>query len=55
MIDGKLEQKIRDVEIRTSWAVLSTWTKMSYKEKINVLMKEYFLGFKRIEDIIGGR
>ena len=51
-IDDKLDQKIRNVKIQTTWRVLSSMTDVSYKEKIHMLMKEYFLSFSRIEDII---
>ena len=53
-IDDKIYQKIRDVKIQTTWVAMRTWTKLSYKAKIQVLMDEYHLGFKRIEDIIKG-
>ena len=31
---------------------MSSMTKLSYKEKIQALMKEYYLSYSRVEDII---
>ena len=52
MIDDKLDMKIRDEKIRTTWDVMSHWTKLKYKEKIQYLMSEYHLSLSRIEDIV---
>ena len=52
LIDDKLEQKIRNVKIRTSWDVMSDWKHINYKQKIEYLMERYHLSLKRIESII---
>ena len=52
LIDDKLDQKIRNIKIKTTWEVMSNWTGLRYKDKIQHLMKEYHLSFSRIEDII---
>ena len=52
LIDDKLDQKIRNIKIKTTWDVMSSWTDIKYKDKIQHLMKEYHLSFSRIEDII---
>ena len=48
----KLALEIRNVQVVTSWDILSMFTKMSYKEKIDYLMKEYYQGKKNVEKII---
>ena len=52
LIDDKLEQKIRNVKIRTIWDVMKGWTKITYKARIQHLMSEFHLSYKRIEAII---
>ena len=47
----KLDIEIRNAKIVTTWDVLKRWTKLGYKEKIQILMKEYFLSYSRIEII----
>ena len=44
--------EIRNSNIVTTWDVLKRWTKLSYQEKIQYLMDEYFLSYSRVEDII---
>ena len=51
-IDEKLEQKIRDVKIKTIWDVMKTWTDISYTKRVEHLMKEFHLSYGRIENII---
>jgi hypothetical protein len=51
-IDEKLEQKIRDVKIKTIWDVMKTWTDISYAKRVEHLMKEFHLSYGRIENII---
>ena len=48
----KLDIEIRNAKIVTTWEVLSRHTKLSYKEKIQVLMDEYNLGYHRVDKII---
>tara|TARA_B100000315_G_C14570757_1_gene585349 strand:+ start:2435 stop:2635 length:201 start_codon:yes stop_codon:yes gene_type:complete len=52
IIDDKLDMKIRNVKIQTSWHVMGHWTKLRYTEKIQALMDEFHLSYGRIEDII---
>ena len=47
----KLDIEIRNAKIVTTWDVLKRWTKLGNKEKIQILMKEYFLSYSRIEII----
>ena len=47
-----MEQKIRNAKIRVSWDVMGRFTELKYKDKIQALMKEYYLSYGRIEDII---
>ena len=49
---GKLDDEIRNVQIVTSWDILSLLTKMKYVDKIKYLTQEYHLSDKRIEEII---
>ena len=48
----KLDIEIRNAKIVTTWEVMGRMTDLKYKEKIQELMKEYHLGYSRIEDII---
>ena len=52
MIDDKLDQKIRNVKIRTIWDVMKNWTSVGYTARIEHLMKEFHLSYKSIEAII---
>ena len=52
VIDGKLEQKIRNVKIKTIWDVMKAWTDVSYTKRVEHLMKEFHLSYGRIENII---
>ena len=52
LIDEKLEQKIRNVKIRTIWDVMKNWTDVGYVTRIQHLMDEFHLSYSRIEDII---
>ena len=52
LIDDKLDQKIRNVKIRTMWDVMKRWTDISYTVRIQHLMEQYHLSYKRIEAII---
>ena len=52
LIDEKLDQKIRNVKIKTAWGVMKTWTDIGYKKRIEALMEDYHLSYKRIEQII---
>ena len=52
MIDDKLDQKIRNVKIRTTWDVMKQWSDIRYAARIQMLMQEYHLSYKRIESII---
>lgn len=48
----KLDVEVRNVQILTAYAVLSTFSKMKYKDKIRYLMQEHNLSNKAIEKII---
>ena len=48
----KLDEEVRNALIVNSWDLLSAFTKISYKEKIQYLMETYHLSYSRIEDII---
>ena len=52
MIDDKLEQKIRDEKIRTLWGYMKNWTDIKYKVRIQHLMEQFHLSYKRIEQIV---
>ena len=52
LIDDKLDQKIRNVKIRTIWDVMKRWTDVGYTARIQHLMDEYHLSYQRIEQII---
>ena len=47
----QVDTEIRNISIVTAWDIMSGLTELSYKEKIDWLMKEYHLSDKRIEDI----
>ena len=49
---GKLDDEIRNVQIVTSWDILTLLTDMKYKDKIKYLMDEYHLSDKAIEHIL---
>tara|TARA_B110000467_G_C18015629_1_gene312879 strand:+ start:253 stop:471 length:219 start_codon:yes stop_codon:yes gene_type:complete len=48
----KLDVEIRNVQIVTSWDILSLLTKMKYVDKIKYLTQEYHLSDKAIEKIL---
>ena len=48
----KLDIEIRNAKIVTAWEIMGKMTDLKYKDKIQELMKEYHLGYSRIEDII---
>ena len=48
----QVDTEIRNISIVTGWDIMSMLTELSYKEKIEWLMKEYHLSDKRIEEII---
>ena len=48
----KLDIEIRNAKIVTTWDILKRWTKLGYKEKIHILMDEYYLSYSRVEDVI---
>ena len=48
----KLDVEIRNVQIVTSWDILTLLTKMKYSEKIKYLCDEYYLSDKAIEKIL---
>ena len=48
----KLDIEVRNTKIVVSWDVMTRLTKLSYKKKIEALMKEYYLRYSRVEDII---
>ena len=52
LIDDRLDQKIRNVKIRTIWDVMKRWTDVGYTARIQHLMDEYHLSYQRIEQII---
>jgi len=52
LIDEKLEQKIRNVKIRTIWDMMKRWTDVGYIPRIQHLMDEFHLSYSRIEQII---
>lgn len=51
-IDGKLDQKIRNIKIKTLWEYMTNWTDVKYRVKIERLMEQFHLSYKRIEQII---
>ena len=52
LIDDKLDQKIRNVKIKTAWEVMKRWTEVGYVKRIETLMEEYHLSYSRIESIL---
>ena len=52
IIDDKLDQKIRNIKIRTVWDYMKAWTDVPYTKRIEHLMSEYHLSFKSIEAIV---
>ena len=52
LIDDKLDQKIRNVKIKTAWEVMKRWTDVGYVKRVETLMEEYHLSYSRIESII---
>ena len=48
----KLDEEVRNALIVNSWDLLSAFTKIERKEKIQYLMEQYHLSYSRIEDII---
>ena len=48
----KLDEEVRNALIVNSWHILSAFTKIERKEKIQYLMETYHLSYSRIEDII---
>ena len=52
LIDDKLEQKIRNVKIRTLWEYMKNWTEVKYSARIQSLMDQFHLSYKRIEQIV---
>ena len=51
-IDEKLDQKIRNVKIKTAWEVMKRWTDVGYVKRIETLMEQFHLSYSRIESII---
>ena len=48
----KLDEEVRNALIVNSWELLTAFTKIERKDKIQYLMETYYLSFSRIEDII---
>ena len=48
----QVDTEIRNISIVTAWDIMTMLTELSYKEKIDWLMKEYQLSDKRIEEIV---
>ena len=48
----KLDEEVRNALIVNSWELLTAFTKIERKDKIQYLMKTYYLSYSRIEDII---
>ena len=51
-INNKVEVAARNFGIAESWNVMTAFTKMSYREKLDWLMERYNLSEKRIEEVI---
>ena len=45
-------QKIRNVKIRTLWDYMKNFTDIRYGARIQQLMDEFHLSYKRIEQIV---
>lgn len=52
ILKEKLDQTVRNVEIATMYAVLTAYTELTYRDKIDAIASEYHLSEKRIESII---
>ena len=52
LIDDKLDQKIRDEKIRILWDYMENWTEVKYVKRIEYLMDQFHLSYKRIEAIV---
>ena len=52
LIDAKLDQKIRNVKIKTAWEVMKRWTDVGYVKRVETLMDQFHLSYQRIEQII---
>ena len=52
IIDDKLEQKIRNIKIRTLWDYMKNWTTVGYTKRIEYLMDNFHLSYSHIETII---
>ena len=48
----KLDEEVRNALIVNSWELLSEFTEIKYRQKVEYLMEQYHLSFSRIEDII---
>ena len=48
----KVDLEIRNISIATAWTIMGEMTDMKYREKIEWLMKEYYLSNKSVEAII---
>ena len=48
----KIDEEVRNALIVNSWELLSAFTGIKYKDKIQYLMEQYHLSYSRIEDII---
>ena len=44
LIDDKLDQKIRNVKIKTAWEVMKRWTQVGYVKRVESLMEQFDLG-----------
>jgi hypothetical protein len=44
----KLDIEVRNAKIVASWQIIGDFTKLKYKDKIQVLIDEYHLGYSRI-------
>ena len=51
-LQQKIDEEVRNALIVNSWEMLSHFTKIKYKDKIQYLMDQYHLSYSRIEDII---
>ena len=48
----KLDEEVRNALIVNSWELLTAFTEIERKDKIQYLMETYYLSYSRIEDII---
>jgi hypothetical protein len=51
-LQKKIDEEVRNALIINAWELLSAFTKVKYKDKIQLLMDRYHLSYSRIEDII---